>query len=81
MFRRRETVPFSFVAAPEAESFSSNVAPPPRERPSASQLAGRALIGLTLAAGLAGALLFGLPAMESGQTPGNTQQSEATERR
>ncbi|MER5771409.1 hypothetical protein [Streptomyces sp. NPDC001985] len=79
MFRRREAVPFSFVA--ESESFRSNVTPPPRQRPGAAQLVGRALIGLTLAAGLAGSLLFGLPALESGQTPGNTQQSEATERR
>ncbi|MFF8954580.1 hypothetical protein [Streptomyces sp. NPDC014894] len=81
MFRRREAVPFSFVATAEAESFRSNVTPPPRERPSASQLVGRTLIGLTVAAGLAGSLLFGLPAMESGQTPGHAQQSEAAERR
>ncbi|MFI6288733.1 hypothetical protein ACIBCM_28980 [Streptomyces sp. NPDC051018] len=79
MFRRREAVPFSFVA--ESDSFRSNVTPPPRERPSASQLMGRALIGLTIVAGLAGSLLFGVPALESGETPGRTQHSEASERR
>ena len=30
MFRRRESVPFSFVA--EADRFRSNVTPPPRRR-------------------------------------------------
>ncbi|MFF0450927.1 hypothetical protein ACFYT4_31875 [Streptomyces sp. NPDC004609] len=79
MFRRREAVPFSFVA--ESDSFRSNVTPPPRERPSASQLMGRALIGLTIAAGLAGSLLFGVPALESGEEPGRAQHSEASERR
>ncbi|MFI1869256.1 hypothetical protein [Streptomyces jumonjinensis] len=79
MFRRREAVPFSFVA--ESESFRSNVAPPPRARATASQITGRMLIGLTLAAGLAGSLLLGMPAMESGQQPGDVQKSEASERR
>ena len=32
MFRRREPVPFAFIA--EADRFRSNVAPPPRERAS-----------------------------------------------
>ena len=34
MFRRREAVPFAFVA--EADRFRSNVTPPPRERLSVS---------------------------------------------
>ena len=61
MFRRREAVPFAFVA--EADRFRSNVTPPPRERATAAQLAGRSLVGLTVLAGLAGSLLLGLPAL------------------
>lgn len=75
----REAVPFTFVA--EADRFRSNVTPPPRERPSMSQLAGRTLVGLTVAAGLVGSLLFGLPALESGQAAGHAQQSEASDGR
>ncbi len=76
---RREVVPFQFVA--EADRFRSNVTPPPRERLSVSQLTGRTLVGLTVVAGLVGSLLFGLPALESGHTPGHSQQPEASERR
>ncbi|WP_267246118.1 hypothetical protein [Streptomyces sp. PR69] len=79
MFSRREAVPFAFVA--DADRFRSNVTPPPRERPSFSQLAGRTLIGLTLVSGLVGSLLFGLPALETSQSPGHTQQSTATDGR
>ncbi|MEV6786521.1 hypothetical protein [Streptomyces sp. NPDC051098] len=79
MFLRREAVPFTFVA--EADRFRSNVTPPPRERPSVSELTGRTLIGLTVVAGLVGSLLFGLPALGSGQTPAHSQQSEASEGR
>ncbi|GAA2982627.1 MULTISPECIES: hypothetical protein [Streptomyces] len=79
MFRRRESVPFSFVA--EAERFRSNVTPPPRERASVSQLAGRSLVGLILVAGFAGSLLFGVPALETDQTPSHSQQSEASSHR
>ncbi|MEU7283238.1 hypothetical protein AB0A69_31360 [Streptomyces sp. NPDC045431] len=79
MFGRREAVPFAFVA--EAERFRSNVTPPPRERPSLSEVAGRTLIGLTVAAGLMGSLLFGMPALESGPSAGHTQQSEASQGR
>ncbi|MGR8007877.1 hypothetical protein [Streptomyces hypolithicus] len=75
MLRRRESVPFAFVA--EADRFRSNVTPPPPERPSASQLMGRALIGLTVVAGLAGSLLFAVPALDPARAPGATQQSEA----
>ncbi|GHF74605.1 hypothetical protein GCM10010218_64580 [Streptomyces mashuensis] len=76
MFGRREPVPFAFVA--EAERYRSNVTPPPRERASLSQIAGRVLVGLTVAAGLVGALLFGMPALESGpQDVHHTQHSEA----
>ncbi|WP_031087499.1 hypothetical protein [Streptomyces sp. NRRL WC-3549] len=79
MFRRRESVPFSFVA--EAERFRSNVTPPPRERASVSQLAGRSLVGLTLVAGFAGSLLLGLPALDTGQAPSHSQHSEASPNR
>ncbi|GAA2966494.1 MULTISPECIES: hypothetical protein [Streptomycetaceae] len=79
MFRRRESVPFSFVA--EADRFRSNVTPPPRPRASVSQLAGRSLVGLTLIAGFAGSLLFGLPALDTDPTPSHGQASEASRHR
>jgi hypothetical protein len=79
MFRRREAVPFAFVA--EADRFRSNVTPPPRERPSVSQLAARSLVGLTVVAGLVGSLLFGIPALAADQSPAHTQQSEASDGR
>ncbi|WP_406497959.1 hypothetical protein OG936_26505 [Streptomyces sp. NBC_00846] len=75
MFRRRESVPFSFVA--EADRFRSNVTPPPRERTSVSQLADRSLIGLTVVAGLVGSLILGLPALSIAQDPSHSQQTEA----
>ena len=61
MFRRREPVPFAFIA--EADRFRSNVTPPPRERASAGQIAGRWLLGLTIVAGLVGSLVLGMPAL------------------
>ncbi|MGW8888708.1 hypothetical protein [Streptomyces sp. NPDC055749] len=79
MFRRRESVPFSFVA--EADRFRSNVTPPPRERASVSQLAGRYLVGLTVVAGLAGSLLFGVPALDTDRSPSHGQNSEASQGR
>ncbi|HZX38980.1 MAG TPA: hypothetical protein VFF37_11700 [Streptomyces sp.] len=79
MFRRGEAVPFAFVA--EADRFRSNVTQPPRERLSVSELAGRTLVGLTIVSGLVGSLLFGLPALDSGQAPGQSQQSEASDGR
>ncbi|MBT2385250.1 hypothetical protein [Streptomyces sp. ISL-11] len=80
MFRRREPVPFAFVA--EAERYRSNVTPPPRDRASLSQIAARALMGLTVTAGLVGALLFGMPSLQTGaQNTHHTQQSEAREGR
>ncbi|GFH35367.1 hypothetical protein [Streptomyces pacificus] len=79
MFRRREAVPFAFVA--EADRFRSNVGPPPRQRPSASQLAGRTLIGLTVTAGLVGSLLLGLPALEAPVSPKAPSQAQESEER
>ena len=73
MFRRREPVPFAFVA--EADRFRSNVAPPPRRRASAGQIAGRCLLGLTIVAGLVGSLVLGMPALSTGQSPTQTQQA------
>jgi hypothetical protein len=80
MFRlRREPVPFAFIA--EAQQFRSNVTPPPRERASVSQMAGRTLVGLTVVAGLVGSLLFGMPALGTDRSPAGTHQSEASEGR
>ncbi|GAA1926843.1 hypothetical protein GCM10009837_60390 [Streptomyces durmitorensis] len=79
MFRRREPVPFAFIA--EADKFRSNVTPPPRERPSASQVVGRTLVGLVVVAGLAGSLLVGMPALSPDQAPAQHQQSEASDGR
>ncbi|MEU1043442.1 hypothetical protein ACFYP4_29595 [Streptomyces sp. NPDC005551] len=79
MFRRREPVPFAFVA--EADKFRSNVAPPPRERASAGQLAGRWLIGLTVVAGLVGSLLIGMPALSADRSAPTAQHSEASDGR
>ncbi|MGW0287023.1 hypothetical protein ACWDXT_28460 [Streptomyces sp. NPDC003236] len=71
-----EHVPFAFLA--EADRFRSNVAPPPRERASFGEVAGRWLLGLTLVAGLVGALVVGMPALS---TPSSTpaQQSQASQ--
>ncbi|GAA2817042.1 hypothetical protein [Streptomyces showdoensis] len=79
MLRRREAVPFAFVA--ESDRFRSNVTPPPRERPTPSQVLGRTLIGLTVVAGLVGSLVFGVPSLQSGSAGGHQQQSEASDGR
>ncbi|MFJ6488171.1 hypothetical protein [Streptomyces californicus] len=79
MFRRRESVPFSFVA--ESERFRSNVTPPPAARASVPELLGRSLVGLTVIAGLAGSLLLGLPALDSGSSPDRGTQSTASQGR
>jgi hypothetical protein len=76
MFGRREPVPFAFLA--ETDRFRSNVTPPPRPRASHAEIAGRWLLGLTIVAGLVGALILGEPAMS---TPSHTpvQQSQASQ--
>jgi len=76
MFRRREPVPFAFLA--EADRFNSNVAPPPRERASAGQITGRWLLGLTIVAALVGSLVLGTPALST-NTSTATQQSQASQ--
>ncbi len=78
MFRRREPVPFAFIA--EADKYRSNVTPPPKERATAGQIAGRTLVGLTVVSGLVGALLFGMPALSPDTSPAQTQHSEAADR-
>jgi hypothetical protein len=78
MFRRREPVPFAFLA--EADRFRSDVTPPPRERASAGQIAGRWLLGLTIVAGLVGSLVVGMPALST-DTATPTQQSQASQGR
>lgn len=80
MIRRREPVPFAFVA--EADRFRSNVTPPHRPRATRSQIVGRTLIGLTIIAGFAGSLLFGMPALDSQSHPTRqVQQPEASDGR
>ncbi|MEU9003388.1 hypothetical protein [Streptomyces sp. NPDC048551] len=79
MFRRREPVPFAFVA--EADRFRSNVTPPPRESLSKTQIAARSLVGLTVVAGLVGSLLFGMPALQPYKATDKGQQSEASQGR
>ncbi|MFJ3666763.1 hypothetical protein ACIPSE_09945 [Streptomyces sp. NPDC090106] len=79
MFRRREPVPFAFVA--EADRFRSNVAPPPRQRSSAGQTAGRWLLGVTIVAALAGALVLGMPALTLDHSTTDTRQSQASQQR
>ncbi|MDH6624226.1 flagellar biogenesis protein FliO [Streptomyces sp. LBL] len=76
MFRRREPVPFAFLA--EADTFRSNVTPPPRERASAGQIAGRSFLGLMIVAGLVGSLALGVPALSQDRAPAHTQQSQAS---
>ncbi|GHH87993.1 hypothetical protein GCM10018793_65900 [Streptomyces sulfonofaciens] len=75
MFRRREPIPFAFLA--DADRFRSNVAPPPRRRASAGELAGRVLLGMTIVAGLVGSVLLGLPALSADQPPAQVHHSEA----
>ncbi|MFF5028288.1 hypothetical protein ACWERI_18050 [Streptomyces collinus] len=76
MFRRREPVPFAFLA--EADRFRSNVTPPPRRRASVGEVTGRWLLGLTIVAGLVGSVVLGTPAMS---TPSGTPspQSQASQ--
>ncbi|WP_330460173.1 hypothetical protein OIB37_26860 [Streptomyces sp. NBC_00820] len=76
MFRRREPVPFAFLV--EADRFRSDVTPPPRQRASSGEIAGRWLLGLTIVAGLVGALVLGTPALS---TPSGTpdQPSQAVQ--
>jgi hypothetical protein len=73
--RRRDDVPFAFIA--EAERFRSNVRPPER-RAGRAELAGRTLVGLLVAAGLAGSIIFGMPALQSGEHDSGTAQRPET---
>ncbi|CAM5399981.1 putative protein OS=Streptomyces canus OX=58343 GN=AQI96_42795 PE=4 SV=1 [Streptomyces canus] len=77
LLRRREPVPFAFLA--EADRFRSNVTPPPRQRASAGEVAGRWLTGLTIVAGLVGSLVLGMPALSQDQAPAQNQQSQASQ--
>ncbi|NUO41808.1 MAG: hypothetical protein HOV73_20580 [Streptomyces sp.] len=77
MFRRREPVPFAFVA--EADRFRSNVAPPPPEKSSAAEIAGRWLLGVTIIAALVGSLVLGMPALTLDHSSTSTQESQASQ--
>ncbi|WP_033284977.1 hypothetical protein [Streptomyces sp. NRRL F-525] len=79
MFRRREPVPFAFIA--ETDRFRSNVTPPPRERASAGQITGRWLLGLTIVAGIVGSLVLGMPALSQNNLSTQHQQSQAADNR
>ncbi|WP_369190448.1 hypothetical protein [Streptomyces sp. R08] len=79
MFRRSEPVPFAFIA--ETDRFRSNVTPPPRERASAGQLAGRWLLGLTIVAGIVGSLVLGIPALSQNNLSTQHEQSQAADNR
>jgi len=78
MFRRREPVPFAFLA--ETDRFRSNVTPPPRERSSTGQRAGGWLLGLTIVSALVGSLVIGMPALTLDHTA-DTPQSQASQGR
>ncbi|MDN3025262.1 hypothetical protein [Streptomyces sp. S.PB5] len=77
MFRRREPVPFAFVA--EADRFRSNVTPPPREKASVAEMAGRWLLGVTIVAALVGSLVLGMPALTLDHSSNGTQESQASQ--
>jgi hypothetical protein len=78
MHRRGESVPFAFVA--ESERFRSNIARPARPRRTAKERAGDVLLGVTIVAGLVGALVLARPALTqpehdpSGHPPAAAQQ-------
>ncbi|CAL9578902.1 hypothetical protein ACH4LN_16050 [Streptomyces albus] len=78
MSRRGEAVPFAFIA--EADRFRSNVTPPPRARRSFRQVAGSALVGLTIVAGLVGAVVLGGPALTDNQLPAREHPAAAESR-
>lgn len=73
----REPVPFAFLA--EADRFRSNVTPPPRQRASAGQVAGRLLLGLTIVAALVGSLVLGMPALSLDHSATSPQHSQASQ--
>ncbi|MER7919568.1 MULTISPECIES: hypothetical protein [unclassified Streptomyces] len=75
MPRRREPVPFAFLV--EGDTFRSNVTPPPRLRRSFGEMAGRWLLGLTVVAGLVGALIIGMPSLSTPADP-PAPQSQAS---
>ncbi|MCX2923976.1 hypothetical protein [Streptomyces sp. NEAU-W12] len=78
MFGRRESVQFAFLAP--TDGFRSNVTPPPRERASAGELAGRWLLGVCIVAGLVGSLVVGMPALSTDRPATGAEQSEASDR-
>ncbi|MFW6692044.1 hypothetical protein [Streptomyces sp. MAR4 CNX-425] len=73
--RRREPVPYASIA--EADRFRSDVpVPPPVKRAGFGEVAGRALVGILIVAGLVGAVVFGVPAMQLTEDPGSAQDTE-----
>ncbi|KUO07527.1 hypothetical protein [Streptomyces sp. DSM 15324] len=58
--------------------FTSNVTPPPRERASLGQAAGRWLLGLTIVAALVGSVVIARPALTVDHSA-PTQQSQRSQ--
>lgn len=73
--RRREPVPFPFTA--EADRFRGDVpVPPPVKRAGIGEIAGRVLVSVLVVAGLVGAVVFGVPAMQLTDDHGSAQDTE-----
>lgn len=76
--RRREPVPFAFVA--EADRFRGDVpVPPPVKRAGIGEVAGRVLVGVLIVAGLVGAVVFGVPAMQLTDDAGSAQDTDTVQ--
>lgn len=49
------------------DGFRSDVAPPPRPRPTVAQLCGRTAFGIAVISGLVSAVVLGTPALQAGE--------------
>ncbi|WP_055589157.1 hypothetical protein [Peterkaempfera griseoplana] len=49
------------------DAFRSDVAPPPRPRPTAAQLCGRTAFGIAVISGLVTSVVLGTPALQAGE--------------
>jgi hypothetical protein len=57
------------------DGFRSDVAPPPRPRPTAAQLCGRTAFGIAVISGLVTAVVLGTPALQAGEARGTAGTS------
>ncbi|MFC7218336.1 hypothetical protein ACFQLX_09170 [Streptomyces polyrhachis] len=81
MFGRRqaEAVPAPPGSIAGAEAFHGGVLPP-RPRRTPAETAGAVVVGVVVAGGLAGAVLFGMPAIQSVQPgSGTAYQTETSQ--